>query len=55
MKLLPKKARVTKALSAWWYEERGAISVCIQDFSTILACRITHSQLRKCIERTKKK
>jgi len=54
----PKKARVTDGLSAWWYDERGGISVYIETHLTgarVFSCRIKRSDLVKYIKRTEPK
>ena len=56
MSLRPKKARVQNggsACSAWWYDERGGISVYIvNNNSVVLSCRIKRSALIRFIERS---
>ena len=56
MSLSPKKARVLRGKSAWWYDECGAISVFVEGISgAVLSCQIKRSHLIKYIERSKKK
>ncbi len=52
MSLKPKKAKIIKGKEAWWYDERGAISVYISGMGTTLSCRIKRSELVKFIKRS---
>ena len=54
MSLKPKKARVVKGKDAWWYDERGGISVYIEGMGTILACVIKRSALERYLKRSSK-
>lgn len=54
----PKKAKVVIGHDAWWYDEKGGISVYVQRKNagqSILACRIKRSDLVKFINRTEDK
>ena len=53
MKLTPNKARPLNADSAWWYDERGAISVYVSKYLVTLSCKIRRADLVKFIERSK--
>ncbi len=51
--LRPKKAWVMRGKSAWWYDERGAISVFIEGLNNdVVSCRIQHRKLEKYIARS---
>ena len=54
MSLKPKRARVTTGASAWWYDERGGISVFIENTAGVLSCVIKRSALIRFIERSNK-
>ena len=50
-----KKARIIRGgKSAWWYDEKGAISIHIFAFGTTLVCSIKRSELLKYLHRSKK-
>jgi hypothetical protein len=48
----PKKAKAIAGKDAWWYADKGSISVCVAIPGTVLTCSITRRDLEAYLKRS---